>query len=144
VKMARRKGLGKGRGKGYKNLIPIKDSRVHSQSSRGIKQPQRIKVINIQNIAIEEQMANILDRIERNKDIINLDSKGIQIFTDDDLKIFAKYKADRKNDADYEIELKKLRKQKETAYKLRKENEYLIKKLHQLNAEIIKIDTISG
>ena len=38
--MARR-GLGRGRGKGYKNL-QSRDPRVHSQSARGIKQPQKI------------------------------------------------------------------------------------------------------
>lgn len=40
--MAIRKNMGKGRGKGFKNLIPKQDSRTHSQSARGIKQPQRI------------------------------------------------------------------------------------------------------
>lgn len=40
--MAIRKGLGKGRGKGYRNIIS-RDPRVHSDSSRGRKQPQRIK-----------------------------------------------------------------------------------------------------
>jgi hypothetical protein len=39
--MARRKGLGKGKGKGYKNIAP-RDPKVHSQSARGIKQPQRV------------------------------------------------------------------------------------------------------
>jgi len=39
--MAIRKGLGKGKGKGYKNIIP-RDPRVHSLSRRGIKQPQRV------------------------------------------------------------------------------------------------------
>jgi len=37
-----RKGLGKGKGQGYKNLIPVKDSMVHSRSRRGFKSPQRI------------------------------------------------------------------------------------------------------
>jgi hypothetical protein len=37
-----RKGLGKGKGKGYKNIVG-KDPRVHSQSARGIKQPQKLK-----------------------------------------------------------------------------------------------------
>jgi len=37
----RRKGLMKGKGRGYKNVIG-KDPYVHSQSARGIKQPQRI------------------------------------------------------------------------------------------------------
>jgi len=42
IKM-RRKGLMKGKGKGYKNVIG-KDPYVHSQSARGIKQPQKINV----------------------------------------------------------------------------------------------------
>lgn len=35
-----RKGLGLSRGRGYKNLIATYDSRVHANSSRGIKLPQ--------------------------------------------------------------------------------------------------------
>jgi len=37
----RRKGMMKGRGRGYKNVMG-KDPYVHSQSAKGIKQPQRI------------------------------------------------------------------------------------------------------
>lgn len=41
IQMAKqRKGLGKGQGTGFKNIIPGQDSRTHSNSSRGIKQPQ--------------------------------------------------------------------------------------------------------
>lgn len=40
----RRKGLGKGRGKGYKNIVST-DARVHSDSRKGIKQPQKARVI---------------------------------------------------------------------------------------------------
>lgn len=36
-----RKGMGKGRGKGFKNLIP-RDSKTHSNSAKGIKQPQKL------------------------------------------------------------------------------------------------------
>jgi len=39
--MARRKGAGKGRGMGYKNIMP-RDPKIHSDSSKGRKQPQRI------------------------------------------------------------------------------------------------------
>jgi len=39
--MAQRKGLGKGQGKGYKNIQQW-DSPIHSQSAKGIKQPQKI------------------------------------------------------------------------------------------------------
>lgn len=42
--MAQRKGLGKGMGRGYKNIIP-KDPVVHSMSSKGIKQPQKLSPI---------------------------------------------------------------------------------------------------
>jgi hypothetical protein len=35
-------GKGKGMGKGYKNIIQGYDSRVHQQSGKGIKQPQRM------------------------------------------------------------------------------------------------------
>jgi hypothetical protein len=40
----RRKGLGVGRGKGYRNLIPNYDSRIHSESAKGIKRPQRFRI----------------------------------------------------------------------------------------------------
>lgn len=36
--MVTRKGLGKGKGKGYRNMIP-KDPKVHSDAGRGVKQP---------------------------------------------------------------------------------------------------------
>ncbi len=55
--MAIRKNMGKGRGKGFKNLIPQQDSRTHSLSARGIKQPQRINpMINLS----EKQISNRL------------------------------------------------------------------------------------
>ena len=47
----RRKGLGKGTGKGYKNIIG-RDSSVHSQSAKGIKQP----------ISINESKLNSMDK----------------------------------------------------------------------------------
>ena len=50
--MATRRGLGKGKGKGYKNIIP-KDPRVHSDSRHGRKQPQRIP--NMEKIIKEIQ-----------------------------------------------------------------------------------------
>jgi len=37
-----RRGLGAGRGSGYKNLIKGHDSKVHHDSGHGIKQPQRV------------------------------------------------------------------------------------------------------
>ena len=39
IKKSPRQGLGAGKGKGYKNIVG-KDSAIHSQSSRGMKQPQ--------------------------------------------------------------------------------------------------------
>jgi len=38
-----RKGMGRGTGKGYKNLVGT-DKRIHSMSAKGIKQPQCIRV----------------------------------------------------------------------------------------------------
>jgi len=38
----KRKGMGKGKGKGYKNIIKGYDKKVHSESARGRKQPQKI------------------------------------------------------------------------------------------------------
>jgi len=38
-----RKGLGKGLGKGYKNIIPTYDSYIHSLSAKGVKSLQAIK-----------------------------------------------------------------------------------------------------
>ena len=42
--MTRRKGLGTGTGKGYKNMMG-KDPMIHSQSAKGMKQPQKIPKI---------------------------------------------------------------------------------------------------
>jgi len=39
-----RKGMGKGTGKGYKNLVGT-DKRIHSMSARGIKQPQKMNPV---------------------------------------------------------------------------------------------------
>jgi len=38
-----RKGMGKGKGKGYKNLVGV-DSRIHSMSAKGVKQPQKLNL----------------------------------------------------------------------------------------------------
>ena len=44
--MVRRKGAGKGKGMGYKNIQP-RDPRVHSDSSKGRKQPQNINLMRV-------------------------------------------------------------------------------------------------
>jgi hypothetical protein len=44
VAKSKRHGLGKGSGSGYRNMIPT-DPRVHSQSAKGLKQPQRFMPI---------------------------------------------------------------------------------------------------
>ena len=41
--MAKRKGMGQGKGKGYKNILPT-DKPIHRDSGRGIKQPQWINI----------------------------------------------------------------------------------------------------
>lgn len=40
-----RRGLGTGKGKGYRNLVGV-DPMIHSQSARGMKQPQKINSID--------------------------------------------------------------------------------------------------
>lgn len=40
-----RRGLGKGKGSGYKNIIPQHDSRIHQLSGKGVKQPQRTSTL---------------------------------------------------------------------------------------------------
>lgn len=52
--MSRRKGLGKGKGKGYKNIIPKYDERVHSDSGRGRKQPNKMSMA--QKIAVTKNL----------------------------------------------------------------------------------------
>ncbi len=47
--MANRKGMGRGTGKGYKNILG-NDKSIHSQSARGIKQPQRIGHISTNSV----------------------------------------------------------------------------------------------
>jgi len=46
IQTAKRKGLGRGLGKGYKNIIP-KDPKVHSDSAKGRKQPQKVNIIDM-------------------------------------------------------------------------------------------------
>jgi len=41
--MVQRKGLGKGQGMGYKNITGV-DSNIHSESAKGVKQPQKISI----------------------------------------------------------------------------------------------------
>jgi len=52
-----RKGMGKGTGKGYKNLVGT-DKRIHSMSAKGIKQPQRINTVKFIN-------PNILTKLDK-------------------------------------------------------------------------------
>jgi hypothetical protein len=49
----KRKGMGKGQGKGYKNIIPVRDKKVHTDSGHGRKQPQRIHNLKLQERIIE-------------------------------------------------------------------------------------------
>lgn len=42
--MTTRKGLGKGMGRGYRNILIMKDPKVHSDSAKGMKQPQKVKL----------------------------------------------------------------------------------------------------
>ena len=91
--MARRKGMMVGKGKkGYHNVVP-KDKIVHSQSARGMKQPQRVPV-NVKNFI--QNNPNItkdilkgrskLDDIDFNDDAVEVvrTKKGmVRVFQDD-------------------------------------------------------------
>jgi hypothetical protein len=81
IAKSNRRGLGKGTGSGYKNLIP-KDPSIHSQSAKGIKQPQRVWIVNripkAKGKEREELIAEydkILEKIEKieNKEEISED-----------------------------------------------------------------------
>lgn len=89
----RRKGMMKGRGKGYKNVLG-KDPMIHSQSAKGIKQPQRIPInikafiqSNKDLVNKELQNKNKLDNIEFNDNAVEVvkTKKGmVRIFQDED------------------------------------------------------------
>ena len=83
--MAKRKGLGKGRGKGYKNIIG-KDPMVHSQSAKGRKQPQRVvtKRLTPHNLSTRQ--------IKRKKEA---DERFEQIYTTDGFTIRDKKTGDK-------------------------------------------------
>lgn len=83
--MTRRKGLGAGRGKGYKNILPT-DKRVHAQSARGVKQPQKVPAVNFMHkgkpLASISQDGLFAGEIKETKDLLahekGIDSKDIK------------------------------------------------------------------
>jgi len=58
-----RKGIGKGTGRGYKNMLG-NDPRVHSMSAKGLKQPQRLNPIINQGF---KDVDNFVEEIETSK-----------------------------------------------------------------------------
>jgi len=80
--MARRKGLGAGKGKGYKNIMG-KDPAVHSQSAKGMKQPQRINESMMLNRFTKANAPKISSRLietynkTKNKNLLK--NKGMAI-----------------------------------------------------------------
>jgi len=82
MNMAKRKGAGKGTGRGYKNLRNFpKDPKVHSDSARGRKQPQRIK-IPITRMSKREKLWKWIDSnigTIDTFDIISEDNNSIEI-----------------------------------------------------------------
>lgn len=65
----KRIGLGKGRGSGYRNIIP-RDPRVHSDAARGVKQPQWVtKVMLSPHVAIRgltpTQKKELIERVKK-------------------------------------------------------------------------------
>ena len=60
--MATRRGMGKGRGKGYSNITG-KDPSVHSDSARGRKQPQRINSLASRGIKTANRVKPIVRQL---------------------------------------------------------------------------------
>jgi len=93
----RRKGLMKGKGKGYKNVMG-KDPYVHSQSARGIKQPQRIpQVFNTAETSIhktkpktdaEQELIDAFDSTTLKEIRKEFDFDKIVSFNEDDTDVF--------------------------------------------------------
>lgn len=73
--MAKRKGMGAGQGKGFKNMIPGQDPKTHSNSAKGIKQPQfsddRLKRlskgIEQRSKALEQKRATLSKKLQERK-----------------------------------------------------------------------------
>ena len=83
--MVRRRGLGKGLGMGYKNLIPI-DSHIHSLSAKGVRTQKpvgriivkRLTQKQIDDLEISLRLKNLNFLIDYTK----LDAKGVKTKTD--------------------------------------------------------------
>lgn len=56
----KRKGLGKNKGRGYRNLIS-KDKQVHSDSAKGMKQPQNINYIPYRKKTQKNQVPDFIN-----------------------------------------------------------------------------------
>lgn len=70
--------MGKGTGKGYKNMIGI-DKRVHSMSAKGIKQPQKINPIMVNTLKkVKPKEETIIDKYNKNKDRDILPNRGME------------------------------------------------------------------
>jgi len=68
-----RKGMGYGTGRGYKNIAGS-DPKIHSQSAKGISQPQRVAII----LAKKEQKLRITPPL-RNKTFNQLKKEGVYL-----------------------------------------------------------------
>jgi hypothetical protein len=85
----KRIGLGKGKGKGYKNIIP-KDKKVHHDSGRGIKQPQAIRFIRalpLNSNRLPVQFSIIVPATELDK---NIPEKEFEKRIEDEKEYFSK------------------------------------------------------
>jgi len=64
--MARRKGLGKGKGKGWKNII-ASDGYRHELSRRGIKTAQKVTVFD--NVKLNKEFSRIFKKARDNSEV---------------------------------------------------------------------------
>ncbi len=101
--MVTRRGLGRGLGRGYKNLIP-RDKAVHSMSRRGIRQPQRI--------VDDSLLEKFIDSLRKQKNLKikfetdgGLFSKGFKLILPNGDVLQAKASKSLFGDKEFELEL---------------------------------------
>ena len=75
--MSIRKGLGKGKGTGYKNLMG-NDSKIHSQSAKGVKQPQKVNGLLDSKISrVKDSNKSLIKKFNKTKDKSLLPNNGL-------------------------------------------------------------------
>ena len=78
-----RKGLGKGQGTGFKNIIPNQDAKTHANNAKGIKQPQKLNVdALIRQSKAKGQFYDVADIQKPTKDTTDVENIGAETKTE--------------------------------------------------------------